>query len=199
MAEGSRGLFSAQVERALQASLGAHHGQERKGERTPYVAHPFHVALILASAGGDEVMLQAALLHDVVEDCEGWTLARVEAEFGIDVARIVGDLTEVEGGTWEVRKEAALAQVAHMQADALAVKAADKLHNMRSLLARLEAEADAESVWKVFSRGPGPTIDYARRLSGALAARFEEVGQYEALGVELQEVVGRLERYLPAS
>lgn len=197
MADASEGLFSSRVERALQAALAAHQGQERKGEPTPYVAHPVHVALILAQAGAGEVALQAALLHDVVEDCEGWTLGRVEAEFGPGVARIVADLTEQEGGAWEVRKEAALQQVAHMGADALAVKAADKLHNVRSLLARLESESDHESIWRVFSRGPGPSINYAVRLSDALMVRLDEAGQFQALGLELQQAVARLARYLP--
>ncbi len=199
MAEASRGLFSSEVERALQVALSAHQGQKRKGEPTPYVAHPIHVALILAQAGADDVALQAGLLHDVVEDCEGWDLERISAEFGPDVAKIVGDLTEEEGGSWEVRKETALDQVAHMNASALAVKAADKLHNMRSLLARLEAEPDADVVWRVFSRGPGPSITYAQRLADALTERLEAVGQFQALGVELQQAVARLTRYLPSA
>lgn len=192
------GLFSRHVERALQASLAAHAGQLRKGEPTPYVAHPVHVALILAQAGADDVVLQAALLHDVVEDCEGWTLARIEAEFGSAVAEIVGDLTEQEQGSWEVRKEAALDRVAHMNLGALAVKAADKLHNMHSVLARLEVESDPDVVWRVFSRGAGPSIAYAKRLSAALMARLQGTGQFEALGLELERAIEELSRYLPA-
>ena len=73
------GLFSAGVEAALRASLLAHEGQTRKGDATPYITHPFHVALLLARSGADDVTIQAGLLHDVVEDCEGWTPERVAA------------------------------------------------------------------------------------------------------------------------
>ena len=46
-----------------------HQGQFRKDGRTPYVAHPFRVAMTVRHAFGvdDEVAL-AALLHDVIED-----------------------------------------------------------------------------------------------------------------------------------
>lgn len=199
MPESPRGLFNPRVERALQASLAAHEGQVRKGEPTPYIAHPVHVALILAQAGASDVALQAALLHDVVEDCEGWTLQRVKEQFGPAVAKIVADLTEDEGGPWEARKEAALERVAHMNLDALAVKAADKLHNVRSLLARLETEPDPDIVWRVFSRGAAPSITYAKRLSDALLTRLRGTGPFEELALELDEAVTELRRYLPAS
>lgn len=193
------GHFSERVELALRVSMEAHAGQTRKGEPTPYITHPMHVALLLARAGADEMTLQAALLHDVVEDCEGWTVERVEVQFGPEVARTVDDLTEETGGTWEVRKQAALDQVSEMGPRSLAVKAADKLHNMQSLLARLADSDDPAEVWRVFSRGPGPTIGYARRLAEALMTRLAEVGEFEALGEELLASVDALSRYLPDS
>ncbi len=189
--------FSQPVEEALRASLEAHAGQTRKGEGTPYIAHPMHVALLLARAGADDITLQAALLHDVVEDCRGWTVERVAASFGPDVAETVADLTEQVGGSWEVRNQAALDHVAHMGPRSLAVKTADKLHNMRSLKARLETEPNAADVWRVFSRGAGPSILYARRLADALMVRLTEVGQFEALGEELVASVNSLARFLP--
>ena len=47
----------------------AHKGQCRvSGE--PYISHPIAVAMILADLGMDDECIQAALLHDVVEDTE---------------------------------------------------------------------------------------------------------------------------------
>lgn len=192
------GYFSEHVERALHASMEAHAGQTRKGGSIPYITHPMHVALLLARAGADDVTLQAALLHDVVEDCEGWTTARVREEFGSAVARTVEDLTEVEGGSWEVRKQAALDHVAHMCPRSLAVKTADKLHNMHALLARLSEASDPAVVWQVFSRGPGPTIQYARRLADTLTERLAEAGEFELLGRELQVTIDALMSFIPA-
>ena len=75
-------------------ALAAHEGQTRKGSSTPYIVHPLHVATMLARAGADEETIQAGVLHDVVEDCEGWTLERLEDEFGPRVREIVAHLTE---------------------------------------------------------------------------------------------------------
>ncbi|QDV09390.1 GTP pyrophosphokinase [Planctomycetes bacterium Poly30] len=197
MTSASNEHFSDQVELALRISMEAHAGQTRKGQLTPYVTHPIHVALLLARAGADDLTLQAALLHDVVEDCEGWTLEGVETLFGAEVARTVCDLTEDMRGSWESRKQAALDQVAEMEGRSLAVKTADKLHNMQTLLASLSAAPNPSSVWDHFSRGPGPTIGYARQLAEALMTRLREVGEFEPLGEELLEVVDRLERFVP--
>lgn len=184
--------FSDGVERALRVASEAHAGQTRKGEETAYVTHPFHVALILARVGADDVTLQAALLHDVVEDCDGWTIERLEGLFGADVAAIVADLTEVDGASWEVRKGEALAKVATMGERALAVKTADKLHNMQTLAARLAEADDPAEVWAHFSRGEEPTLDHARRLAEALRARLAGSSGAHPLADELIQVVQSL-------
>ena len=197
MTPSANGHFSDQVELALRISMEAHAGQTRKGQLTPYVTHPIHVALLLARAGADDLTLQAALLHDVVEDCDGWTVDGVETLFGPEVARTVLVLTEDMGGSWEVRKQAALGQVADMDARTLAVKTADKLHNMQTLLASLAASPNPATVWSHFSRGPAPTIGYARQLAEALMQRLREVEAYERLGEELLATVDELERFVP--
>ncbi|WP_419190647.1 HD domain-containing protein [Saltatorellus ferox] len=135
---------------------------------------------------------QAALLHDVVEDGEGWTIERVERLFCPDVARAVHDLTERTGGSWAFLEQSALDHVAEMDARSLAVKTVDKLHNMRSLLASLSAAPDPSSVWESFSRGPAQTIGYARQLAEALMVRLREVGEFESLGEELLTAVDDL-------
>lgn len=88
-------MFSHGIELAIEVTLEAHAGQRRRGGREgPYAVHPIHVALMLARMGLSEVSIQAALLHDVVEDCEGWTLALLEERFGAEVAQVVAQLTE---------------------------------------------------------------------------------------------------------
>jgi guanosine-3',5'-bis(diphosphate) 3'-pyrophosphohydrolase len=55
---------------AVSFAARAHDGQKRKDGRTPYVAHVVRVALIVRQAFGfdDPEMLEAALLHDTIED-----------------------------------------------------------------------------------------------------------------------------------
>lgn len=193
----SMNVFSAGVERALLVAFEAHAGQRRKATRTDYIAHPVQVALMLARVGADDVTLQAALLHDVVEDCDGWTLERLGDEFGDEVRETVAPLTEVKGGTWRERKEAALAHVPSMTPRSAAVKAADKTHNMRSLWQSLEEADDPEDVWQHFSRGPEETIEFAGRLVRALAERLEGEPQYGDLVASMQAAYEDLARHLP--
>ena len=61
-----------QLELALRIAVEAHAGQVDKAGQ-PYAFHPIRVALRLTSE--DEQIV--ALLHDVVEDCAGWTFDRV--------------------------------------------------------------------------------------------------------------------------
>ena len=82
-------------QKAASFAARAHAGQVRKDGRTPYVAHPFRVAMTVRDVFGveDEVALAAALLHDVIEDttADYDDLAR---KFGEEVAEVVAALTK---------------------------------------------------------------------------------------------------------
>ncbi|SFV58934.1 GTP pyrophosphokinase, (p)ppGpp synthetase II / Guanosine-3',5'-bis(diphosphate) 3'-pyrophosphohydrolase [hydrothermal vent metagenome] len=81
------------VSRALNLALKAHDGQVRKSGE-PYIVHPILVGAITASMSGDEMMVAAALLHDVVEDTE-YTLGDMYDDFGEDVAHMIDGLTKI--------------------------------------------------------------------------------------------------------
>ena len=59
--------MTPKVRNALNSCIAAHTGQVRKSG-IPYAIHPILVACIVAYYGGEESMICAALLHDVVED-----------------------------------------------------------------------------------------------------------------------------------
>lgn len=62
------------LEQSLKIAVEAHTGQvDMAGQ--PYVFHPIRMALRL----DDEDEKIVALLHDVVEDCKGWTFDRIAA------------------------------------------------------------------------------------------------------------------------
>jgi len=167
-------MFSHAIERALRVAVDAHQGQVRKGaDRAPYVVHPMHVALILARWGQDDDVIVAGLLHDVAEDAPDlWPLARIDAEFGHHIARIVGELTEDKDKSWDERKRAAIDHVPHMSPQAATVKAADKLHNLQSLAAELRAST-ADEAWARFRGGREKSLQVAQDLVEALAKRVE--------------------------
>ena len=61
------------LEKAIKIAVEAHTGQVDKGGN-PYILHPLRVMLSLDSE--DERIV--GVLHDVVEDCEGWTWERLK-------------------------------------------------------------------------------------------------------------------------
>jgi (p)ppGpp synthase/HD superfamily hydrolase len=167
-------MYSSLLERALHVATLAHDGQSRKGDATcAYVTHPMHVALMLARFGLEDDVVAAGLLHDVVEDCPGWTVERVAAEFNPHVAGIVAQLTEDKSRTWAERKAAGVAKVPHMSPEAASVKACDKLHNLHCLIAQLRGAQDQDLVWSKFNGGRDRTLAMSRELVDALALRVD--------------------------
>lgn len=86
-------LTDKAVVHAMDFAIRAHGTQTRKNGTTLYVTHPIGVAQMVADNGGDKVQVIAALLHDVIEDCEDVGYADVASEFGQEVADMVQDLT----------------------------------------------------------------------------------------------------------
>ena len=71
----------------------AHEGQVRRSGE-PFIEHPLQTALYLADLRLDANALAAALLHDVVEDCEV-CLEEIEDEFGKEIAGMVDGVTKL--------------------------------------------------------------------------------------------------------
>ncbi len=113
---------------AFAFARGRHGGQRRRGSATPFWVHPVRVAIGLAGWGEeDPVILQAALLHDVVEDTPT-TVDEVKAGFGPQVASVVEQVTAPVGPE-------ARAHYIGLGAVPLAVrrlKLADRADNLRS-------------------------------------------------------------------
>ena len=61
--------------RAIEIAVEAHAGQTDKAG-APYILHPLRVMLALE---GDEDRI-VGVLHDVIEDCPGWTQERLRGE-----------------------------------------------------------------------------------------------------------------------
>ena len=69
------------LEKAIKIAVEAHTGQVDKGGN-PYILHPLRVMLSLNT----EEERIVGVLHDVVEDCEGWTWQRLQDEgFSLDI------------------------------------------------------------------------------------------------------------------
>ncbi|MEX0651827.1 MAG: HD domain-containing protein, partial [Actinomycetota bacterium] len=92
-----------EIARAYAFAQASHEGQTRKsGEE--FITHPVAVTSILADLRLDTTTLEAALLHDTVEDT-AVTLEDIETEFGAEVARIVDGLTKLERYEFHSREQ----------------------------------------------------------------------------------------------
>jgi GTP pyrophosphokinase len=126
-----------ELEAAYRAAEAAHEGQQRLSGES-YIEHPVAVAQILADLRLDTTTLEAALLHDTVEDTP-ITLGWIEEEFGDEVARVVDGLTKLDRLQFRTRELAQAENVRKMivamagDIRVLLIKLADRLHNMRTI------------------------------------------------------------------
>lgn len=125
------------VEKAYLFAAKAHQEQKRSSGE-PYIHHPVEVAQILASMHLDVESIQAALLHDIIEDTE-YDKEFVKKEFGEVVAALVDGVTKLTKIEFESKIEA---QAENLQKMVMAmahdirvvlIKLADRLHNIRTL------------------------------------------------------------------
>ena len=129
--------ITPKVQKAIDVATLAHEGQLRKSG-IPYVVHPLCVACIVAFYGGDETMLCAALLHDVVEDTEV-TQNDITKEFGQEISDMVAGVTKLSNISFASVEEQQVEDYRKMflamgkDIRVILIKLADRLHNMRTL------------------------------------------------------------------
>jgi GTP pyrophosphokinase len=127
------------IRSAFEVAVDAHKDQRRKSGEA-YIFHPIAVAKIVAQEiGMDATSICAALLHDVVEDNDDYSLADIERMFGETVARIVDGLTKISS----MKKNMDVSQQAENfrkmlltlndDVRVIIIKIADRLHNMQTM------------------------------------------------------------------
>ncbi|HOF40657.1 MAG TPA: HD domain-containing protein [Candidatus Hydrogenedentes bacterium] len=166
-----------------------HREQVRKSTNIPYLYHLLSVAALVGEYGGDDRQVAAALLHDAAEDQGGHAaLEAIEARLGVEVAayvRACSDSLTMPKQAWRARKEAYIDRIAGLAEEVKLIVAADKLHNVRSLLRDYRQAGDA--LWQRFNGGRAGTLWYYQTAAAAL----EESWRHPILD-ELREVVDRL-------
>lgn len=160
-----------------------HRQQRRKDiDASPYINHPLALARILAVEGGisDPQVIAAALLHDVVEDTET-SQAEIEARFGALVAKIVAEVTDDKSKTKAERKRLQVEKAASKSPEAKLVKLADKISNLRDILASPPADWPQQRKAEYFAWAKH-VVSGLRGVSPQLEAAFDAI---HAQGTEL--------------
>ena len=103
------------------------------------------MAHVLANEGGiqDLSVLCAAILHDTIEDTET-TADELEGLFGSKVTSIVLEVSDDKSLEKHVRKQRQIEHASHISHEAKLVKLADKICNLRDILASPPADWSAE-------------------------------------------------------
>lgn len=123
-----------------------HRHQRRKDpEASPYINHPIEVARLLVDVGEvtDLTTLQAAILHDTIEDTET-TLDELEERFGPDVRALVEEMTDEKTLPKALRKDLQVKHAYLLSSEAKMIKIADKIANVYDVAFRSPAEWPAE-------------------------------------------------------
>jgi (p)ppGpp synthase/HD superfamily hydrolase len=168
---------TARFESALVYAHQVHQNQRRKGTGIPYIAHILGVAALAMEYGASEDEAIGALLHDAAEDGGGEaTLAEIRARFGDAVADIVLGCSDslVEDPEdklpWRERKENYLAHLEKASASVCLVSAADKLHNVRSIMR--DYREHGEAIWDRFQGRRDGTLWYYETVADTLMRRY---------------------------
>jgi len=160
-----------------------HAGQRRKGAaEEPYINHLLEVAELVASALAepDTNLIIAALLHDTVEDA-GVMKDELVERFGGDVADLVMEVTDDKSLPKAERKRLQIVHASQISGRAQVIKLADKISNLRGILASPPADWSVERKREYF--------DWAKQVVNGLSApnqmlkaEFERLyGQGESL------------------
>uniref|UniRef100_A0A0K8RGJ2 Putative guanosine polyphosphate pyrophosphohydrolase/synthase n=1 Tax=Ixodes ricinus TaxID=34613 RepID=A0A0K8RGJ2_IXORI len=115
-----------------------HRHQQRKDGHTPYDQPSNRRGQDIDARSGnfDLTTIQAAILHDTVEDTDT-TPEEIEEHFGSRVRAIVDEVTDDKRLPSEVRKRLQIEHAPHSSHEAKLVKLADKLYNLRDLSATI--------------------------------------------------------------
>lgn len=163
------------ITRAMDFAARKHINQRRKGEAAePYLNHLSEVANLLAEAtdGTDLDLVIAGLLHDTIED-QNVKREEIASEFGEVVASIVTEVTDDKSLEKTERKRQQIAKAPFKSPQAKALKIADKISNLRSILASPPANWSIERKREYFDWAKA-VVDGCRGINARLDQTFDE-------------------------
>lgn len=116
---------------ALDFAADKHRRQRRKDvDASPYINHPIEVAKLLSAAGVNDIeTLQAAILHDTIEDTET-SAEELEENFGHKVRHLVEEVSDDKTLSKEVRKSLQIEHAPQLPDEAKQIKIADLTSNI---------------------------------------------------------------------
>ncbi len=152
------------LDQAFAFAAKKHSQQFRKGNRALYISHPMAVASFVMECGGSEEQAAAALLHDVIEDCDVKE-SELANRFSPAIATLVSEVSEKLKGnkyTWDERKQDYIQQVSQASNQAKLIALCDKYHNLSSFIRDIKALGPG--AWVIFSQPPDKIFWYYKEM-----------------------------------
>lgn len=121
---------------AISFAATKHKNQRRKGANAePYINHPIEVAKLLTDIAivYDLDILQAAILHDTIEDTET-TKEELLKKFGKEVTDYVIEMTDDKSLPKTERKRLQIVNAPHKSKGAKLIKLCDKICNVTDIM-----------------------------------------------------------------
>ncbi|GJN11052.1 hypothetical protein PR202_ga29213 [Eleusine coracana subsp. coracana] len=150
------------VLRAFSVAEAAHRGQVR-ASGGPYLQHCIETAALLAELGAGSAVVAAGLLHDTVDDA-GVEYGFISEQFDAGVADLVKGVSNLSHLSRLARRNNTASRtdevdrlrtvfLATVDARAVLIKLADRLHNMRTLdsLPKIKQQRFAKETLKIFA------------------------------------------------
>jgi len=189
--------LTPKIEAAIRFAAQAHLGQVRKVGGESYIVHPVAVAWLVSQYTSDEDVVAAALLHDVLEDVVGVREEDIVAVVGERAVSIIREVTEEreapgtvnDSTTWLKRKQGYLAGLQRAFPGALLIAAADKLHNLRSMVRSYPEHGEAR--WVHFNSPPDRKLWFCTEVLAVLRHRLRSsiITELEQLYCEAEQVL----------
>ncbi|QQV75581.1 hypothetical protein H6P87_01143 [Rickettsia tillamookensis] len=124
-----------------------YHGLQMRQSGDPYYSHPIEVAIMLAEFVADEApklftsnMINAALLHDTIEDTE-LNEEMITEIFGLEVAKHVEGLTRIKPYGKISAEESLNLLIKQKRYNTALIKLFDRIHNVQTLGAKSPEKA----------------------------------------------------------
>ncbi|WP_331068747.1 HD domain-containing protein [Steroidobacter sp.] len=164
--------------KAAQFAARKHKDQRRKdAAASPYINHPLALANILWEEGKveDPVVIAAALLHDTIEDTET-AYDELRGQFGEEIAEIVAEVTDTKWLKKTSRKRLQVSKTARASRAAKLVKLADKIANLRDIIAGPPSDWSIDRQREYFDWAR-EVVDQLRGVNARLERRFDQLYQ----------------------
>jgi guanosine-3',5'-bis(diphosphate) 3'-pyrophosphohydrolase len=137
---------------------------------------------VLCVEGGvtDVNAICGAILHDTIEDTET-TAEELTVNFGVDIAKIVVEVTDDKNLDNYVRKRLQIEHAPHASHEAKLVKLADKICNLRDIVSTPPADWSLQRKQEYFDWAK-KVVDQIRSASEELSSAFDEIYAQKPIG-----------------